>query len=306
MAGEKYRDYFINNLKKLLSLKGQVRSTDFTSNLLGTELAASLFSRAAEVLNLPLNDLPFYQGIGGRGWLTMYRSIEDFRMALDKQNITDDQFDEKGRDIIFMLEDLILITTPYLTLSSKEFLNFDQAEKDAHNALAGINKAKEDALKAAEIVEQIATESSVARFAINFSQRARKHAESANIWLAVSVVLGILSLIVSFCILGKEGLGTSSLIARIGFVTMFYFITFWCGKNYKVHSHLAVINQHRHDALSTFETFIKSAGNQDIKDAVLLETTRCIFSPSISGYLSKEPDPSPVIELINGVARSGQ
>jgi hypothetical protein len=75
-------------------------------------------------------------------------------------------------------------------------------------------------------------------------------------------------------------------------------------KNYRTHRHLVVVNQHRQSALRTFEAFIKAAsGDDQTKNAVLLEATRCIFAPANTGYLGgEEENPSNrIIEIFKTV-----
>ena len=65
----------------------------------------------------------------------------------------------------------------------------------------------------------------------------------------------------------------------------------WSSRNYKAHRHNNVINRHRANALSTFKVFVDSS-KDDIatKNALLLKSAEAIFSPAITGYLTKEPD----------------
>ena len=63
-----------------------------------------------------------------------------------------------------------------------------------------------------------------------------------------------------------------------------------------------VVNGHRQNALTTFQTFVKAAGDEDkeTKNAVLLEATRCIFSPMSTGYLGgdQETPNSSIVEVL--------
>jgi hypothetical protein len=59
----------------------------------------------------------------------------------------------------------------------------------------------------------------------------------------------------------------------------------WVGRIYRAARHNYVVNKHRQNALRTFETFVKSADPQ-IKSAVLLQTTGCIFTAQNTGYVA--------------------
>jgi hypothetical protein len=75
--------------------------------------------------------------------------------------------------------------------------------------------------------------------------------------------------------------------------------TVWCGRIYKATKHQAVTNQHRANALKTFQAFVKAALDDATRDAVLLETTRSIFTIAPSGYLeTSEPSAEPVSKLM--------
>jgi hypothetical protein len=54
-----------------------------------------------------------------------------------------------------------------------------------------------------------------------------------------------------------------------------------------------LINRHRQNALRTFETFVASTTQPQVKDAVLLETTKAIFAPQSSGYSKGGGDAPP-------------
>lgn len=90
-------------------------------------------------------------------------------------------------------------------------------------------------------------------------------------------------------------------------IGLLYF-TITASKNYNAHRHNAILNKHRQNALQTFESFVKAAGDdQQTKNAVLLQATATIFSNQNTGYLAAGPEPegaSKIIEIIKGVAPS--
>jgi hypothetical protein len=76
-------------------------------------------------------------------------------------------------------------------------------------------------------------------------------------------------------------------VAKIIIVSMLISATVWCGKNYRAVAHEAAVNKHRANALATFRTFVEATDEPDVRNAVLLEATRSIFSQAPSGYLDK-------------------
>ena len=92
---------------------------------------------------------------------------------------------------------------------------------------------------------------------------------------------------------------------RAVLISFTFYILHQCSKNYHAHQHLFVVNKHRQNALGTFEAFIDAAQDSSVKDAVLLQATKAIFEPTISGYISKEPLSSPIpgIDLFKSVPK---
>ena len=83
-----------------------------------------------------------------------------------------------------------------------------------------------------------------------------------------------------------------------------YLIT--CGKNYRAQAHNYIINKNKQNALSTFETFVKATNNEEIRNAVLLQTTKAIFSNPKSGYLKEDgsdDEPTQIIEIVKDMSK---
>ena len=90
---------------------------------------------------------------------------------------------------------------------------------------------------------------------------------------------------------------------------MLYFGIVWSGRIYKAQQHNCVVNQHRHNALSTFETFVNATEDKETKNAVLIQTTKAIFSPQHSGFAAheKELSTSPqILEIVRSVVGEGK
>ena len=99
-------------------------------------------------------------------------------------------------------------------------------------------------------------------------------------------------------------------ITKVVVLTALFYGLSITNRNYKAHKHNAVMNKHRQNALSTFETFSSAASADDqTKNAVLLETTHSIFSNQQTGYLKSEGDSesnSKIIEIIKSVTTKGE
>jgi hypothetical protein len=98
-------------------------------------------------------------------------------------------------------------------------------------------------------------------------------------------------------------------LGKILVFTALYYGLIWCGRNYRANRHNYVMNKHRQNSLSTFESFVRAA-QQDtaIKNAVLLQATTAIFAPQVTGYAAQETDPeSPnkIIEITRSLGEKG-
>ena len=90
-----------------------------------------------------------------------------------------------------------------------------------------------------------------------------------------------------------------------GLIVLFSWLII-CSKNYRAQAHNYIINKNKQNALSTFETFVNATNNEEIRNAVLLQTTKAIFSNSPSGYLKEnisENDPTQIIEIVKDMSK---
>jgi hypothetical protein len=147
----------------------------------------------------------------------------------------------------------------------------------------------------------------VAHFTADFSTEAEALKETADKWLIATGALGAVTVVASAIILGLYSDGqTEKIIAaavpKFAILVFFFTATLWCGRIYKALMHQSVINRHRANALKTFQAFVKASNDEKIRDAVLLETTRSIFSISPSGYIDAKADhtdnPTTVLEFV--------
>ena len=57
-----------------------------------------------------------------------------------------------------------------------------------------------------------------------------------------------------------------------------------CARNFLSHTHNAIVNKHRQNALLTFKSLAGAAGNNSNQDIILTQAAACIFSPQDTGY----------------------
>ena len=174
---------------------------------------------------------------------------------------------------------------------------------------ADIDRLKQD-------LRSVAAKVGVAHHALHFRNEANQHDKDARKWLWVVGGLAVLTVGLSglylYQALEPTELGTPQAIqlavVKVLLFSFFFGAVVWAARVYRSHRHNFVVNQHRQNALTSFETFVEAAGDDQTKSAVLMEATRCIFSPQASGYAdSPAADPSTprIMEIIRGMTARG-
>jgi len=110
-------------------------------------------------------------------------------------------------------------------------------------------------------------------------------------WLRATAVFGAATLIaaVVFFLLIKSSTEGLEVVQRVTSKVVILGVlltgTIWCGRIYKALMHQASVYRFKALGLQTFRAFSAGASDAQTKDAVLLETTRAIFSVQDSGYI---------------------
>lgn len=158
----------------------------------------------------------------------------------------------------------------------------------------------------------------VSEHAKHFAEEANQHGTDSGRWLAATVLAGVLTFVLTVLNYLKLAETDATLgqfaqvqiiVAKLLLFSVLLTTTIWCGRNYRAARHNLVVNRHRQNALSSFQTFAEATSDAQTKNAVLLQATQSIFAPQSSGYVSGEGEtaPSPqIIELIRSVTGSGK
>jgi hypothetical protein len=88
-------------------------------------------------------------------------------------------------------------------------------------------------------------------------------------------------------------------ITKVVILSTIFTAAIACSRIYRAHRHNYVVNQHRRNALRTFQAFANAPeADAQTKNAILLEATKCIFSQP--GYISSEQEsqPSQILEIV--------
>jgi hypothetical protein len=214
--------------------------------------------------------------------------------------------------------------SPVIAYSIRRGTDFDRLEREARSTVEELNRMKRELeTKAASIVseaqttlEQVrraAAEVGVAQHAVHFKQEAAGHLAQSKSWLKATGGLAAITLVLSiwtvyyYATTAVSMTTTQSLqlaVAKVILFSLLYFGMVWSARMYRSQWHNHVINKHRQNALSTFETFVKAASDDQTKNAVLIQATHCIFSPQATGFVAHDSDAtaSPqILEIVRGV-----
>lgn len=214
--------------------------------------------------------------------------------------------------------------TPHIAYAKERGTDFDSLEREARGTLAlqkqlaGELRVEKDKILAEmqgalERVRQAAAEAGVAQHAIHFKDEAEFHKKQSHQWLGTTVIFAAATIAYALWSLGPQLNDlTATTIPRaiqlivprlvVIFVLTFGFV--WSARSYSASRHNFVVNRHRQNALSSFETFVKGAGDQQTKDAVLLQATQSIFTQQDSGFLRGETAAQPtsqIVEVVRGL-----
>ena len=183
-----------------------------------------------------------------------------------------------------------------------------EIRSELDSTLAATRLAASEIQSLSEASREAAKQVGVSQYAGTFSGQAKEHSDNARNWLIATIVLLGSTVCLAYIFLhhlGVSGLMTDAatvqgIIVRLIAVSFGYVSVMWSSRNYRAHQHQYVVNRHRQLALQTFETFAGSTKEPEIKNAILLAATHCIFSSNVSGNLpvDEEQTTLPIIDII--------
>ncbi|MPZ41220.1 MAG: hypothetical protein GEU95_24875 [Rhizobiales bacterium] len=183
-------------------------------------------------------------------------------------------------------------------------------EKTSGEAVARQTKLLEDAETTLSAIKKAAAEAGVSQEAVHFKEQADEHRTASRSWLlamiGMAVATAMWGVIALWFLPVQHGADNAQIIhdavAKIIIFTALYYALLWCARNFMASRHNYVVNRHRQNSLSTFESFVKAAeADAAIKNAVLLQATTSIFNSQSSGYGPSAEDgesPNKIIEII--------
>lgn len=324
--------------KKLVEILGALKSIDPTTlartDVLGQALSfqdgVPIFRRTIELFtdlsecnleNVPTERLQQFQGLAKQA-LDGFQNIQKFSV----NNVSNpaqarDQLISQIRD---QWNGYYQHITPEVAYSKGQSADYGQLEREARGALSQmkeqlteIKTEKEKGI--AEIqgaltqVRRAAAEVGVAQHAIHFSTEANRYGREAMTWLVAAALFAAGTVLFAVYGLGSDlaKLGETATTARIiqviaSRIVVLSVLTFglaWTARNYSASRHNLVVNRHRQNALSTFETFVKAASDAQTKDAVLIQATQSIFCSQPSGFVKADAEVggSQIVEVVRSM-----
>ena len=149
-------------------------------------------------------------------------------------------------------------------------------------------------LPAIQAAREASASAGVAHFTIDFLSEAQNMEKQAKNWLITTIILASASLVFAIYFLNANpDLSTTAKVvqyvsSKIFILVLLITATLWCGNLYKAAKHQSAANKFKGNSLKTFQAFVKATDDNAIRDAVLIETTRAIFSESATGYISTD------------------
>jgi hypothetical protein len=176
--------------------------------------------------------------------------------------------------------------------------NIERLTSAVSDAQVIIEKAKgEIAAKKTEIdgivikAREASAAAGAAIFTQDFQNESVLSANRAKPWLRATWILAASTLVIAVLMwfFTESGLDQSQiwqrLTTKLAILALLISATAWCGKIYKALMHQSIVNRHKALSLQTFQAFSAAASDVATKDAVLLQTTRSIFSDAGTGFI---------------------
>ncbi len=178
------------------------------------------------------------------------------------------------------------------------------------SAIQQAENSAETANEAATAAQSAAGRTGVTQYSRVFEDEAAYHRKHAMKWLVAGVVLLValfaLAIVIIRIPVGDEiddPQVVQWILLKALVLSFVSYLVFQAFRMYRSEQHLSVTSRHRDKALRTFETFATAATEGSTRDAVLVEATRTIFAPGVTGLVDQgdsAPPPAALLEVFRG------
>lgn len=257
--------------------------------------------------------LEFFQNVANTDRSSATVSPQRGNLISRSQQIYDEQFDRLSSCIaVFQAQ-------------AGGLESFKRAAADTQKVMEGAVTKANDALKeltsklqqgtneldkSIEIAKKAAEINALSSYAKYFKDEAQSHKKAGWAWLGGTGVLFSVTGFLAYWFWVHFGETLTTLttaqnvqlaITKLVILSTVFTIAISSSRIYRSHRHNYVVNQHRKNALQTFQAFVNAPeADAQTKNAVLLEATKCIFSQQPTGYISSEQEtqPSQILEIV--------
>lgn len=206
---------------------------------------------------------------------------------------------------------------------SQQIEKADKAAEAAQETVAELEPLKEkmdgllkEAEEATIAVKRISAQTGASEHEEDFAAEVRALQTQRRWWLLGGGILLVAAVGVAFKLTellpptDNHFVLIQQVITKVFIVGVLAAAMVWCGSNYRALSHLLTINRHRMNALRTFSAFTKAADTAEVRQVILLETTRTIFGSTPTGFLPAGKDKdveggAKLLEIVAKLSKSG-
>ena len=186
--------------------------------------------------------------------------------------------------------------------------------QSANEAKDGTEQMKDEAEKVLAGVRDLAKEQGVTQHSGIFRDVAEKYGKQKKPWLWAFGILSVLAMGLAVGLIwfgsglpggsGELGVAIQTTATKLFAFAVLSYAILLTGRGYRASAHNQIVNEHRFNALRSFQAFVDGAGDEATKNAVLVQATHSIFSHRPSGFGEQEKDtmpPSHTVELTRAV-----
>ena len=315
----------VRNPEKLVRTEYLGASFDFGDHVPLFDQVLGLFKelREADLAGMPDSQIEMLQQLTDQT-VECFRQIETF----EPKEVPNPA--EQRNHLAEMLkgtyQNVFSTVSSAVAYASSRGIDLRRAQREIKDAVEEIEQIKSETASelqshrdsAASIVasmREAAGEVGVGQKAVQFLAEAKRHREAKATWLKASIWVGVAGVVLAAGNLGfllanldetskmTTGGAIQLGVGKVLLFSVLYYSLIWVVRTYQAASHNEVVNQHRANALGTFETFVAAATDEQTKQAVLLLATECIFGHQVSGYSEPGRDDggsSKLLEIVRG------
>ena len=234
----------------------------------------------------------------------LIRKIQEFKIDNDSRHPAEIR-DEYLEEINIVSDEFYSCSKhiPFLAYQNGEVQdNIKEIKKIISDLNALLQKVKNDTDKQAREIDKTvkatkdaAASVGVAHFSDDFKAEADDASKSSKYWLLATICLySFLFVFAIYCFFFDTMVftDTANIIQHVSSKVLIILILLvgavWCGDQYKTLKHQQTENKFRYNGLRTFQAFVAATEDSNVRDAVLMETTKSIFRNNSTGYIKSD------------------